>query len=97
MPLKRGLWLSLVDEAGEATPVACTVEERRNGVWVLEAMVPLQVYPVQFVSARLRLDGHHLGFLKFKEPVVAVPHEPMELRLEFPIDPERLAAAQGSR
>jgi hypothetical protein len=86
MLLKRGLWLTLMDEAGEATPVACTVDERREGCWVLEAMVPPQVYPVAFVSARLRLDGHHLGALPFPEPIVTVTHQPLDLRLEFPVD-----------
>jgi len=95
MPLKRGLWLSLVDEAGEATPVACSIEERRPGIWVLEAMVPPQVYPVHFVSALLRLDGQHLGRLRFPQPVTTVTHEPLELRLEFPIDDARVAALQG--
>ena len=64
MPLKRGLWLTLLDEAGEATPVACDVIRRSPGCWTLEAMIPPQVYPVRFVSARLRLDGQHLGTLR---------------------------------
>jgi hypothetical protein len=88
MPLKRGLWLSLIDEGGEAFPVACSVEERRPGAWVLEAMIPPQVYPVHFVSAKLRLDGRHLGQIRFPEPVATVTHEPLELRLEFPVGEE---------
>jgi hypothetical protein len=90
MPLKRGLWLTLLDEADEATPVACDIAERRSDVWVLEALVPPQVYPVKFLSARLRLDGHFLGMLRFPQPVITVTHEPLDLRLEFPVDPSRL-------
>jgi hypothetical protein len=95
MPLKRGLWLSLLDEAGEATPVACEVEERRADAWVLEAMVPPQVYPVTFVAAQLRLHGQHLGRMRLGEPITTVTHEPLDLRLEFPIDADRLAAVHG--
>jgi hypothetical protein len=93
MYLKRGLWLTLLDEAGEATPVACDVDERAGGNWVLQALIPPQVYPVRFVAAQLRLDGHHLGRLQLPHPIVTVTHEPMDLRLEFPVSPERLAAA----
>ncbi len=85
MPLKRGLWLTLLDEAQEATPVACDLVERREELVVLEAMVPPQVYPVTFLEAQLRLDGEHLGKLRFPEPIVTVTHEPLDLRLEFPI------------
>lgn len=91
MQLKRGLWLTLLDEADEALPVACDVVERRKGCWVLEAMIPPQVYPVQFVAARLRLDGTFLGLLRFSEAVTTVTHEPMDLRLEFPVEESRLA------
>jgi hypothetical protein len=97
MTLKRGLWLSLLDEAGEATPVACEVEERRADAWVLQAMVPPQVYPVRFVSAQLRLDGEHLGLLRFKEPITTVTHEPLDLRLDFPVDQQRAAQLHRSR
>jgi hypothetical protein len=96
MNLKRGLWLTLVDEAGEETPLACDVEERRPGSWRLEAMVPAQVYPVCFVEARLRLDGQFLGRLRFEEPIVTVTHEPMDLSLEHPVSEERLAEAERS-
>jgi hypothetical protein len=94
MPLKRGLWLTLTDDAGEATPVACEIAEQREGLWVLEALVPAQVYPVTFCSARLRLDGHHLGLTQFETPIVTVTHQPLDLRLEFPIDAQRLAEAK---
>lgn len=94
MPLKQGLWLTLLDEAQEATPVACEVVERRPDQLVLEAMVPPQVYPVTFVEARLRLDGEHLGKLRFPEPIVTVTHEPMDLRLEFPVSAAVLEAHQ---
>ena len=90
MPLKRGLWLTLLDEAEEATPVACEVVERSDAALVLEAMVPPQVYPVTFVEARLRLDGEYLGKLRFPEPIVTVTHEPLDLHLEFPVSPERM-------
>lgn len=96
MPLKRGLWLSLVDDAGESTPVACDVAERRSGAWVLEAMVPWQVYPVTFTEARLRLDGNFLGLLKLDPPITTVTHEPLDLTLDFPIDEERLAQAEAA-
>lgn len=91
MPLKRGLWLTLIDDADEAYPVACDVSERRSDVWVLEAMVPPQVYPVRFVAARLRLDGNFLGMLRLPEPFVTETHQPMDFRLEFPIDQRRLS------
>lgn len=94
MPLKKGLWLSLLDESGEATSVSCEVAARRVGCWTLEALVPPQVYPVAFYAARLRLDGHHLGHLDFTDPIVTVTHEPLELRLEFPVDDVRAAAAR---
>ncbi|HEU4754848.1 MAG TPA: hypothetical protein VFU47_17195 [Armatimonadota bacterium] len=92
MQLKRGLWLTMLDEAGEATPVACNVEERRPGLWILEALIPPQVYPVRFEAAQLRLDGHHLGRLQLPQPIVTVTHQPLELRLEFPVNEERVAA-----
>lgn len=91
MRLKRGLWLTLLDEAGEETPVASDIAERRPGVWRLEAMVPWQVYPVQFVAARLRLDGHFLGRMNFPSPIVTETHKPLEITLEFPVDEQRLA------
>lgn len=91
MPLKRGLWLTLFDEGEEATPVACDVVERGADRIVLEALVPPQVYPVTFTEARLRLDGEHLGKLRFPEPIVTVTHEPMDLRLEFPLQAEVVA------
>jgi hypothetical protein len=91
MPLKRGLWLSLLDEAGEATPIACEVIDRQPGRWTLDVLVPPQVYPVTFVSARLRMDGDFLGFTNLPEPVTTVTHRPLSLRLEFPIDEQRLA------
>ena len=97
MQLKQGLWLNLLDETGEATPVACDVTERRPGLWVLEALVPPQVYPVTFTSARLRLDGHHLGLLRFPEPMTTTTHQPMDVRLEFPVNEEQLAAARRAR
>lgn len=97
MRLKRGLWLTLIDEAGEATPVACDVEARREHEWVLEALVPPQVYPVQFVAAELRLDGQHLGRLRFPQPLVTVTHEPMDVRLDFPVSSAQLATASRSR
>lgn len=97
MTLKRGLWLTLLDEAGEATPVACDVVEKRPDVWILDALVPPQVYPVAFYSARLRLDGHHLGQLQFREPKVTVTHEPMDLRIEFPVDAQRFTQAMSTR
>jgi hypothetical protein len=97
MRLKRGLWLTLIDEAGEATPVACDVEERRAELWVLEALIPPQVYPVCFVAAELRLDGFHLGRLRFTAPIVTVTHEPREMRLEFPVSEHRLAEAGQRR
>src|SRR3954463_10478405 len=90
MPLKRGLWLTLLDEAGEATPVACEVVEQRPGCWKLEAMIPPQVYPVTFVAARLRLDGHHLGATRFPEPIVTVTLKPKDIEIEFPVDDRRL-------
>ena len=93
MRLKRGLWLSLVDEAGEETPVACDVSERRPGAWRLVAMVPWQVYPVRFVAARLRLDGVFLGMMRFTEPIITVTHEPLDLSLDFPLDEGRLSEA----
>lgn len=85
--------MSLVDEAGEATPVACDVAERRPGVWMLEALIPPQVYPVTYVSAQLRLHGHHLGRMELAFPIVTRTHEPMDLTLAFPVTPERLSAA----
>jgi hypothetical protein len=88
--LKRGLWLTLVDEGDEALPVACDVAERRDDRWILEALVPPQVYPVNFVAAQLRLDGQHLGQIRFAEPLVTVTHEPLDLRLEFPVDASKL-------
>lgn len=97
MTLKRGLWLTLLDEAGEATPVACDVVERRDGIWILDALVPPQVYPVEFHAARLRLDGQHLGHLTFPQPRTTVTHEPMDLRLEFPVDESRLVATASRR
>jgi len=93
MPLKRGLWLTLIDDADEAYPVACELSERRPELWVLEAMVPPQVYPVCFVAARLRLDGNFLGLVRLPKPVVTVTHQPMDFRLEFPIDARRLNGA----
>jgi hypothetical protein len=84
MRLKQGLWLTLVDEAGEETPVACEVTERRPGRLRLLALVPWQVYPVRFVAARLRLDGSFLGRMQ-------LPHQPLELTLDFPIDEQRQA------
>ncbi|MCC2670700.1 MAG: hypothetical protein K0Q72_3171 [Armatimonadetes bacterium] len=90
MPLKRGLWLTLIDDADEAYPVACDITDQQQDLWRLEAMVPPQVYPVRFVSARLRLDGNHLGMLRLPEPVVTVTHQPMDLSLDFPIDQRRL-------
>lgn len=97
MTLKRGLWLTLLDESGEATPVACDVVEKRAGMWVLDALVPPQVYPVAFYSARLRLDGQHLGHLQFREPRVTITHQPMDLRLEFPVDESRVTQVMGRR
>lgn len=97
MRLKRGLWLTLIDEAGEATPVACDVEDRLPGRWILDAMVPPQVYPVTFVAAELRLDGAHLGRMRFPEPIVTVTHEPMDVHLEFPVHESRLAEATARR
>lgn len=88
--LKRGLWLTLLDDAHEATPVACEVVERRADLLVLEAMVPPQVYPVTFVEAQLRLDGEHLGKLRLPEAIITVTHEPLDLRLEFPVRTEVL-------
>ncbi|MGV3720053.1 MAG: hypothetical protein ACO1SX_04005 [Actinomycetota bacterium] len=90
MPLKRGLWLTLIDDAGESYPVACDVSERRPDLWVLDAMIPPQVYPVCFVAARLRLDGNFLGMLRFAEPFETVTHQPRDVRIEFPIDARRL-------
>lgn len=90
MPLKRGLWLTLIDDADEAYPVACEVTEQRPDLWVLEAMVPPQVYPVCFVAARLRLDGNFLGMVRLPQPVVTVTHQELDFRLEFPIDARRL-------
>ena len=100
MPLKRGLWLSLLDEAGEATPVACDVIERKPDRWVLEALVPPQVYPVTFVAARVRLDGEYLGQARLPQPITTVTHQPAEVTIEFPIDrsrpiPERRPAKNG--
>lgn len=93
MPLKRGLWLTLIDDADESYPVACELSEQRPDLWVLEAMVPPQVYPVCFVAARLRLDGNFLGLVRLPEPVVTVTHQPLDFRLEFPIDARRLNGA----
>jgi hypothetical protein len=93
MPFKRGLWLTLLDEAGEATPIACEVDERRPGTWVLEAMVPPQVYPVTFVAAELVMNSQHIGLLRLPEPVTTVTHQPLELRLEFPVKEDLLARA----
>ncbi|MFN3653174.1 MAG: hypothetical protein ACK47B_26635 [Armatimonadota bacterium] len=94
MSLKRGLWLSLIDEGGEATLVACDVLERNDSHWRLEALVPPQVYPVTFVAARLRLDGHFLGLIRLPEPQTTVTHEPMFLTIDFPVDPTRFAALE---
>ena len=96
MELKRGLWLILLDEAGEATPVACDVEERDPALWVLDALVPPQVYPVTFVAAKLRLDGYHLGLLKLQKPITTRTHEPFDVQLEFPIIREQYDAAMQS-
>ena len=93
MPFKRGLWLSLLDETGEETPMACEVVEQRLGMWILDAMVPPQVYPVTYVHAQLRLDGSHLGRIRLPEPLTTVTHEPKDLYLEFPLDDRRLAEA----
>lgn len=93
MLFKRGLWLILMDEAGEATPVACEVAQRCGGRWRLAAIVPPQVYPVTFVAARLRLDGHHLGFLRFPAPITTRTHEPLDLDVDFPINEDQLAQA----
>jgi hypothetical protein len=93
MPLKRGLWLTLIDDADEAYPVACDVTERHDDRWVLETMVPPQVYPVRFVAARLRLDGNHLGIYRFPSPLVTVTHQPMDVRIEFPIERQRLSGS----
>jgi hypothetical protein len=90
MPLKRGLWLTLIDDAGESYPVACDVTDRRTDLWILETMIPPQVYPVCFVAARLRLDGNFLGMLRFPEPFETVTHQPRDVRIEFPIDARRL-------
>lgn len=94
-PLKQGLWLTLLDEGDEATPVACDVVERSGGRLVLEALIPPQVYPVTFREARLRLDGHFLGHVRFKEPIVTETHQPMDLRLEFPLEPEIVRGNAG--
>lgn len=94
MALKRGLWLTLLDDGEEATPVACEVVERRPDMLILEALVPPQVYPVTFVGARLRMDGEHLGKLSFPDPIVTVTHEPLDLRLEFPVNTELLDRVQ---
>jgi len=96
MQLKRGLWLTLFDEAGEATPVACDVDEQRPGLWILEALVPPATYPVTFVSARLRLDGYHLGLLRFAQPILTATHEAKEVRLEFPINEAQWEAARAA-
>lgn len=96
MRLTRGLWLTLIDEAEEALPVACEVAGRGEGEWLLEATVPPQVYPVTFVAAELRLDGHFLGRLRLEQPVTTVTHEPLDLRLRFPVPAERLATVRGS-
>ena len=97
MPLKRGLWLTLIDDADEAYPVACDVAERREGAWILETMIPPQVYPVRFVAARLRLDGNFLGLLRLPDPLQTVTHQPLDVRLEFPIDPRRLEGTRFAR
>lgn len=91
MPFKRGLWLVLEDHAGETIPIAADVTERRPGLWVLEGMAPPQVYPTSFVAAHLRLDGEHLARLVFERPLVSVTHQPLDIRLEFPIREELLA------
>ena len=96
MSFKRGLWLSLLDEAGEATPIACEVEERRTGRWVLEAIVPPQVYPVTFVAAELVLNSQHIGMHRLPAPVTTVTHEPLELRIEFPVKEELLQRAEAA-
>ncbi|HTE16782.1 MAG TPA: hypothetical protein VK689_00200 [Armatimonadota bacterium] len=97
MALKSGLWLTFVDEAGEATPAECKIVEREPGRWVLDAVIPPQVYPVTFVSARLRLDGDFLGMLRFPEPITTVTHEPKDLRLEFPVNEEKAGAQLENR
>lgn len=91
MPLKRGLWLTLIDDAGESYPVACDVTERRAHSWILETLIPPQVYPVCFVAAHLRLDGDFLGLLQFTQPFQTVTHQPLDIRLDFPVEPHRLA------
>jgi hypothetical protein len=93
MLFKRGLWLILLDQAGEATPVACEVTRRNCGTWHLETTVPPQVYPVTFVAARLRLDGHHLGLLRLSPAITTRTHEPLDLELEFPVNEAQLAQA----
>ena len=95
MQLKHGLWLTLVDEGEEATPVACDVTERRPGCWVLDAMVPPQVYPVRFVAAQLRLDGQFLGMVRLPQSVTTVTHQPLDFRIEFPVDESRLEMAKA--
>jgi hypothetical protein len=97
MQLKQGLWLTLVDEAGEATPVACDVASRSDGHWVLEALVPPQVYPVTFLKAQLRLDGCHLGQIQFSTPITTVTHEPLDVRLDFPVDEKLVEACAQKR
>jgi hypothetical protein len=97
MRFQRGLWLSLIDTAGEETPVAGEVSERRDGLWILEAMIPPQVYPVTFVAAVLRLEGRHLGRAELQQPITTVTHEPLDIRIEIPVrDPEGARPAQSS-
>ena len=86
MALKSGLWLTYMDETGEATPAECKIVEQHPERWVLDAVIAPQVYPVTFVAARLRLDGEFLGSLRFAEPITTVTHQPKELRLEFPVN-----------
>jgi hypothetical protein len=93
MALKQGLWLTLLDQAGEATPVACRVAERRPGLWTLDARVPPQWYPVTFVAAQLRLDGRHLGMLRFPEPITLDAHRQNDLHLDFPVDEAQVDGA----
>jgi hypothetical protein len=95
MPLKQGLWLTLLDEGEEATPVPCVIVDRSAERLVLEALIPPQVYPVKFVEARLRLDGHFLGKLRLTEPIVTVTHELLDLRLEFPLRPDLVQGNPG--
>ena len=97
MPLKHGLWLTLLDEAEEAFPVACDIVEQRPGLWILETLVPPQVYPVRFVAARLRLDGNFLGMFRFPEAITTVTHQPLDIRLEFPLDEARVSSTALTR